>query len=74
MCVHRQGSVGWSLTGPLPLLTGDAQSILNYHGGNRELTGPMRLIDRNDSSTPPVFRGVSGRESYDFLGGGGVVS
>ena len=68
MCVHRQGSVGWSLTGPLPLHTGDAQSILNYHGPNRQLTGPMRLIDRNDSS--PVILGVSGRESCDFQGGG----
>ena len=73
--MHRQGSVGWSLTGPLPLRTGDAQSILDYHGANRRLAGPMRLIDRNNSSTPPVFRGVSGRESCDFLGGGeGVVS
>ena len=58
------------MTGPLPLHTGDAQSILNYHGPNRRLAGPIRLTDRTDSSTPPAILGVSGRESCDFLGGG----
>ena len=53
--VATQIGVCWvgSLTGPRPLHTGDAQSILNYHGSNRQLTGPIRLTDRIDSFPPP---------------------